>query len=760
MPRLDDTIRALLEANLALAQELDSRKVLQVIVETARRLIGASYVALGVISNDGRSLTDFVHVGLDSLTVERIGPLPTGKGVLGSLLHDARILRLADLADHPDSVGFPAHHPAMTSFLGLPIEGRDGIVGNLYLTNKVGGDQFTEDDEAIAQALAAMAAASIGNARLYTSERQRASKAAALVGAVGALVRERDPGAVLNVVVEAARELVDAEYAALGILSADHERFDRFIHAGMDPATADRIGSLPVGLGVLRAVTIERRAIRLDDLSRHPASVGFPPEHPAMTSFLGVPLLADGEVLGNLYLANKAGGKGFDQDDEDLVLALTGQAAIALERARVQERDRAMVGQLRSLLRVNLILTQELDVDIVLQTLVDRARDLVDAEYAALGVLGEDGDSLDAFIHSGMDPELVRKIGPLPRGLGVLRAVIVGKRPIRMSRMSDHPASVGFPAHHPPMDSFLGVPLEYQGRVLGNLYLTNKRGASEFSEEDERLCAALAAQAAIAIANARVYTSERDLVERLKLVDSMKNDFVSLVSHELRTPLVALLSGSDMLMLNWQQMEPEKIDLLLGAVNRQALRLQHLITNLLDLGRVEQGRLRMSLRAVDLADVVQSAVDEDPSARMGRVSVEIAAGLRVLADPVYLGQIASNLIGNALSYGGPNVLVTAEADDSTVRLVVADDGGPIDDYVVPTLFERFTRGPRQTDDTPGSGLGLALVRAFVEAFGGTVHYEPAADGWTRFVVRLRRAGRSRSLTDELPEPVASDAGSD
>ena len=164
---------ALLEAVIAIGSDLDLRSVLTRIVESATRLTSARYGALGVIGADG-SLVEFVTTGLDEETRERIGDLPHGHGILGLLIRDPQAIRLPDLASHPASVGFPDHHPPMSTFLGVPVRIRGTVFGNLYLTEKAGGGDFTEQDELLVEALAQTAGFVIENARAYgLSERRR-----------------------------------------------------------------------------------------------------------------------------------------------------------------------------------------------------------------------------------------------------------------------------------------------------------------------------------------------------------------------------------------------------------------------------------------------------------------------------------------------------------------------------------------------------------------------------------------------------------
>jgi signal transduction histidine kinase len=165
--------------------------------------------------------------------------------------------------------------------------------------------------------------------------------------------------------------------------------------------------------------------------------------------------------------------------------------------------------QTAGLVEAGLALASELDLDVLLQRIADLARDVLGARFAAVGVVGDDGFLL-RFVYSGIDPETADMIGDLPHGRGLLGALLEGGRPMRMREISDHPASYGFPPNHPPMHSFLGVPIIVRERIFGRLYLTEKQGATEFTKDDERIAMTLAAQAGVALQNAR-------LVEEVKV---------------------------------------------------------------------------------------------------------------------------------------------------------------------------------------------------------------------------------------------------
>jgi signal transduction histidine kinase len=212
-----DRVHSLLEAVLAIGGDLDLQAVLRRIAEVAATLVDSEYAALGVISEDGRGLAQFLVVGVDSDLIGSIGSLPAGHGVLGKLISDPHPLRLTELAAHPESFGFPPNHPPMHTFLGVPIRVRDVVFGNLYLTEKRGGGQFDDDDEAIVLALATAAGVAIQNARLYTDSRQRERWLEASSEVSTALLSGKDPEDVLTLVAAMARQVTGGALAYVAL---------------------------------------------------------------------------------------------------------------------------------------------------------------------------------------------------------------------------------------------------------------------------------------------------------------------------------------------------------------------------------------------------------------------------------------------------------------------------------------------------------------------------------------------------------------
>ncbi|HVT00469.1 MAG TPA: GAF domain-containing sensor histidine kinase [Solirubrobacterales bacterium] len=335
----DDRFRRLVEVGSSLLSELDLEAVLASVVAAARELTGARYAALGVLDPEGRELERFIYLGIDEQTRAAIGPLPRGRGVLGELIRHPEPLRLEDVESHPHAYGFPPGHPPMHTFLGVPIRIRDQAFGNLYMTEKAGGEKFDEGDEEAALTLANWAAIAIENARLYTAlssreaeiERalRRAETSADIARTVGG---ETDVERVLDLIVKRARALVEARTVIVLL-----RRRDRLAPA----AQAGRVGpeieelTIPTEDEVFQAAMQERVAQHLDP--------GTPPSEARIRERLGaesaliVPLLFRGRAVGTLVALDREAGGDFDDEDLRLLQAFAATAAIAVGTAQSVE---------------------------------------------------------------------------------------------------------------------------------------------------------------------------------------------------------------------------------------------------------------------------------------------------------------------------------------------------------------------------------------------------------------------------------------
>jgi signal transduction histidine kinase len=322
-----------LDAVLTIGSELDLTLVLKRIVEAAVELVGARYGALGVLDEAGTGLSEFITVGIDSDLERAIGARPKGLGLLGALITDARPLRLADLGEHPQRSGFPPNHPVMVSFLGVPIRARREVFGNLYLTDKMTGEVFTDVDEELVLGLAAAAGVAIDNAHLYEQACRREAALAAMQEVAAALVAGSGRLESLRLVARHARELVRADLATVAVPEDGGETLvlevvdgsvgsamagSRFPRSGSVSGDVLQTGKPAVLEDVSKDYRVSKAQVRTDELG------------PA----LFVPLVAGGSAFGTLSVARVTGGPSFSAADLDMVHSFAAQASVALERDR------------------------------------------------------------------------------------------------------------------------------------------------------------------------------------------------------------------------------------------------------------------------------------------------------------------------------------------------------------------------------------------------------------------------------------------
>ncbi|MEH0828122.1 MULTISPECIES: GAF domain-containing sensor histidine kinase [unclassified Micromonospora] len=334
-----ERLRALLDAVVGIGTDLDLRSTLQRIVQSACELVGARYGALGVIGPD-RLLYDFIVHGISDELHARIGDLPHGRGVLGLLIDEPRPVRMPDITRHPKSYGFPPHHPPMHSFLGVPVRIRDQVFGNLYLAEKQGAPEFTEDDEEIVVALAAAAGVAIENARLYALAHRRERWLAATAEITSVLLGEVRRTDALTLVARRAREVAEAELALVLLYDADAGQFTVEVVDSADGADRGLVGAvLPAAETSFAGSVTEHRHELVENLAQAapwPAPVV---AGPAVVS----PLAAADTLHGVLVIAHRPDSARTADDDVRLLDSFAGQAALAMERARGQEERELLV---------------------------------------------------------------------------------------------------------------------------------------------------------------------------------------------------------------------------------------------------------------------------------------------------------------------------------------------------------------------------------------------------------------------------------
>lgn len=436
----------LLEAMRSVGTGLELHSTLDRICETAAQLADARYAAIGVVDGVGQGLSDFLTCGVGDEVAQRIGRLPDGhQGLLGALIHDPAVMRLADLTEDPRSCGFPPGHPPMRSFLGVPIRVHGEIFGNLYLAEKRDGAEFTDDDLHMVRVLATEAGIAIGNARLYEAARQRERWIDGSVAVTTALLSGGDAEDALTVVAEQARRLADST-AGIVLLPTDGGGLEVVAVAATEPAVP--LGAVAPAESPVVASLLAGEAVFAADASTDPRMVT------DLASRYGpcmlLPLQSGGRVLGALVTPRARGARQFTEAERTLGTQFASQAALALMMAEAQrDRERLAVYEDRDRIARDLH-------DLVIQRLFATGMMLESASRKSAAPAVQEGvskavDELDVTIQEIRTAIFALQQGPAEAPSGLRTRVL---REINMAAVP-----LGFKPSHRfvgPVDSVVG----------------------------------------------------------------------------------------------------------------------------------------------------------------------------------------------------------------------------------------------------------------------------------------------------------------
>ena len=514
-----------------------------------------------------------------------------------------------------------------------------------------------------------------GKARGCQAGRQTdlASRLNAISTAALAIAAEVAPDRVLQTIVDQARAVTGARYAALGIGVDPDKPFHPWVYSGMSPEVARAIGRTPRPVGLLGAVFRSNAPIRLRNLREDPRFVGFPAGHPPMTSFLGVPIRYLGQSIGHLYLGDKLGAGGqveeFDEEDVEAVRALAAHAAIAYEHARLYEQVETERRRLRVVLESSpaAILFVE----------------------AATGLVYANPAGREFFGVAEMDGGPERYVGRILR-----------------------PDGSAIPLEELPLSRAL------QGEVVVGSEVLVRR--PDGRETTTLVNAAPVVDARGEVAGAVALFTD---VEPLKL-ERLREEFVSVVAHDLRAPISVISGYADLLSrLDESRGAPPDERKAVESIRVSVRRLNRMVEDLLDASRIEARRLRLERQLLDPVDLVRDVLgrlSELLSPHPVRLSVT-GPPTKVMADPTRIEQVLTNLLTNAAKYSPPEAEITVEVRGGPDEVVVSvtDRGAGIPAEDLPRLFSRFYRS-KAAGLAEGLGLGLYIARGLVEAHGGRI----------------------------------------
>lgn len=548
-----------------------------------------------------------------------------------------------------------------------------------------------------------------------------------------------DLNELLNLVMDATIQLTGAERGFLVLTGEHNDRLQTVAARNVDQETIAG-ESMEISRGVVRQVIKTGEPVLTDNAQKderfaeHQSVI-----HYQLRAIMCAPLRARGRVIGAAYVDNRLFSNVFKADDLDLLAAFAGQAAMAIENARLfRQTDRALsrrVEELTLFQRIDQELNHSLELNRVLELALDWAVEITGADGASIGLFeaeGDDGAEGEPYLHllayrgADTDAEQRKLAGDHP----VVADVLARRAAVVSQDIADAQAIDGTAAA-----AQLAVPVCREEAIVGMITLEGYKDDA-FSDEDVAFVERLADRASVAIENARLY-------EAVQAANDAKSEFVSLVTHELRIPMTSIRGYTDLLLKEMAGPLNDSQRQFLGTVRRNLDRMGVLIRDLSDINRIESGRLQLECEALDLHAVLEGVSSDLQEAINSRDQTLTLAfpeeKTMIFADRTRVAQMATNLLSNANKYtqDGGEIEVRVSPEEGIARVDVVDNGIGIPEAEQARLFSQFFRGEaNEVREQQGWGLGLSIVRKLAELQGGAVSCQSEAGVGSTFTFIL------------------------
>jgi GAF domain-containing protein/DNA-binding response OmpR family regulator len=765
----------------------DAQPVFDTIVRSAVRLCDGLFATVSMFDGEMvlRPAALYNYTPNALAAVQRIYPMrPSRRQMLGRAILSRAVEHLPDAFDDPDYDADIARAGGWRSGLAVPMLRDQQPVGAIFVA-RVPAGAFSRRQVELLQTFADQAVIAIENVRLFT-ELQAKNRALTEAHAqvTEALEQQTATSEILRIIAASRTDVqpvlkaiaenaarVCGGYDALVVLRED-DRLVLAAHHGPIALSAWRPGgSVPLTRDMIvgRAI-LEGRPQQVRDISEteeFPRTREF--AQAKFRTILSVPLLREGVAVGALSIRRRE-VQPFTDSQIALLQTFADQAVIAIENARLlgelQQRTGELtrsVEELQALGEVSQALSSSLDLDTVLNTIVLRASQLAGTDSCSVYEYDEaaEGFHLRATHNLDEDVVAVARRTPIRRGEGVLGRMAATREPAQITDIAQEGAYRG-----PLRDvllrtgtrALLAVPLLREDHLVGGLTV-NKKTPGEFPRETVELLRTFASQSALAIQNARLFREIEDKSRQLEVADRHKSEFLANMSHELRTPLNAIIGYSEMLQEDAADLGAEPLTDDLKKINAAGKHLLELINAVLDLSKIEAGKMELYLESFDVAGLVRdiAAVIQPLAAKNGnRLDVRCPDGVGAMrADLTKVRQALFNLLSNACKFterGTVSLAVTREARDGRdwMAFDVSDTGIGMTPEQLARLFEAFSQADAATTRKyGGTGLGLALSRRLCRMMGGDVTVESESGRGSTFTIRL-----PAQVDETVEEPVA------
>ena len=733
-------LEALQEISTEIQSEAEPDRLLRSVVEHASRLLGAEGGMVYLLEPDEETLKVVVSYNLDK---DYTGCLiKTGEDVAG------RVMTLGESVAVDNYHNFPRRSDKFKdAHFGPVLAGalRWGgkVRGVLQLVHQPKGLRFSQDDVWLMEFFATQSAIALEKSRLLKEAQSRASQLITLSEVSIAMSSTLNLDDALDQVMHRAVEILSAEAGSLLLLDPRGQQLTFAVVLG--PTGKELLGlKTPVGRGIVGTVAQTGKPLIVNDVAADPRwNIAFDEATEFHTKdILCVPMMAHDQVVGVIEVINKQDSTVFSQEDANLLLSFGAQAAIVIENAQIFTRvDQALaerIQELQMLQVFDLSLQTSLQLEVVLDITLTHLMDALGVSMGLIGVIrNNDEEGVYLLAQHGMPTELGRyKKDPWPLSRGVLGRVA---RSGEIAWVNDITQAENYVPKSHRTRSMLIVPVLREDRAVGIIDLEST-DPDYFTSEDVAFVKLLGSHAAIAIDNAQLF-------EKVREANDAKTEFMSIASHELKIPMTSIKGYTKLLQMgaggSLSDQQKDFLQIITNSVDRMA----QLVNDLLDVSRIEAGRIRLEVSDVQMRDVI-SDVAATLRTQIDRKQQILAVDMpddlpQLRADYNRMVQIVTNLVSNAYKYtpeGGHITIIAKPYQDEELEglaVTVIDTGYGISEEDQAKLFTPFFRSPDQNiRDEPGTGLGLSIIKNIIESHGGQLTVESALGKGSSFTFIL------------------------
>jgi GAF domain-containing protein/CheY-like chemotaxis protein len=719
-----------------LASKLEMQAIYNLVGEKIRDIFQVEVVYIAVRHPGEPNSIDFPYY-VDRDKILHAEPLTLGEGLTSKVILEQRALLLGTLEEQLNLGAILTEDERSNTYLGVPIMIGDFAAGVVsvqsYQTNA-----FSGSDIRLLETLANSMGVALENARLFNAEQQRVAELVAISKVNQALVAEPELDSVIQLIGNQMLEIFDADIVYVALL----DRRTDLIHFPYQ--YGEEFTTLKLGEGLTSKIIETAQPLLIKkDVDKRRKEIGATRVGRDVLSFLGVPIKAGGETIGVISVQSTTQEQIFDDDSIRLLTTIASSAGAAIQNAQLHAETQRRAREMATLAEVGRDISASLEASIVLEGIARHAKELLKGSMSALFLPERDGATFRAFAAVGEEADYLSN-DTIHWGEGILGSIAKNKTGEIVNDTNSDPRVVlikGTQAK--PDEHLLAVPLLADDELKGLMAVWRTGKGLEFTEFELEFLNNLARQAVIAIKNTQLFEEVKEARAAAEAANEAKSAFLAGVSHELRTPLTSVLGFAKIIQKRLEtrvfphvsmdnpkvRSATQQISENLAIIVSEGERLTSLINNLLDLAKIESGKLEWRLEELDIADVLRRAISATASLFEGKeVSLveDLPENLPLIhGDRNRLIQVVINLISNAVKFTERGtVTCRVRQDDGEILVSISDTGMGIPEDYLEKVFEKFVQvGDTLSNKPKGTGLGLPICKEIIEHHGGRIWVE-------------------------------------